>query len=87
MDGRGNKDIHNRRQFINLVARGSIFASLTLLGGFLFRRWDDAPECRKNFACGSCNATNQCQLPEADMFRLEKAKLPEPKAEDGRAKR
>ena len=84
MEGTGKKTVQSRRQFMNAVARGSIFASLTFLGGVLFRRWYEAPACQKNFACGNCNASSQCQFPEADRFRLEKAKLPETKAEDGR---
>lgn len=66
--------MQTRRRFLTVMARGGIFASLAVFSGVMIRRWSEAGECRKNFACGACNASNRCRLPEADNFRLEQAK-------------
>lgn len=79
--------MQNRRQFIGLLVRGGIFSSLTVLSGSLIHRWTKADRCRREFACGNCNLSNRCQLPEADDHRLEKARMQHTNPEHGRERK
>ncbi|MEI7500089.1 MAG: hypothetical protein WCK84_06520 [Bacteroidota bacterium] len=76
--------MQNRRQFFDTLVRVGIFASLTLVSGALISRWTGADKCSQGHACGNCNLSNRCQLPEADEHRLEKARSTKTNAEDGR---
>jgi hypothetical protein len=71
-----HKDINGRRGFLTLLARGGVLASLGLLAGALGNREHDGSGCRNDFVCGSCRKSSDCRLPEADAFRLEKARKP-----------
>ncbi|MEI7724524.1 MAG: hypothetical protein WCK09_05425 [Bacteroidota bacterium] len=77
--------MQNRRNFIQTLARGTIFASLTFLSGIFIHRWSEAGDCEQNFTCGNCKLSNRCKLPEADQYRLEKARSPKSKTANGRA--
>ena len=66
--------IQNRREFLSILVRGSILASLTLLSGILIRRWNDADECHRNYICGNCNLSDTCRLPEAKKYKQEMKK-------------
>jgi hypothetical protein len=77
--------MQNRRNFIQTLARGGIFASLTFLSGIFIHRWSEAGGCEQNFICGNCSLSDRCKLPEADQHRLEKARSPKKKTTDGRA--
>jgi len=77
--------MQNRRKFIVTLVRGSIFTSLTALSGVFIHRWSDAESCQQNLACGSCNVSVRCKLPEADKYRLEIARGQNNKAKNGRS--
>ena len=79
--------MQNRRQFVQTLIRGGIFSSLTLLSGALIFRWGGAADCHQNYISGNCDFSNQCNLPEADKHRLDKARLPKTNAEDGRTRK
>ncbi len=74
----------NRRAFLKTVIRGGIFASLAIAGGIFVRRWHQSDDCNRNFACGNCHLSDKCALPEADKYRLEKARGNPMNAENGR---
>ncbi len=76
--------MQKRRQFIQTLIRGGIFASLTLLGGVLTLRRTGAKDCVENYSCGHCKSSNSCILPEADKYRLEKAKCRKTNEANGR---
>ena len=76
--------MQKRREFLNTLARGGMFVSLAILGGALIGKWREAKGCRQNFACGNCNETDRCRLPEADRYRLDKAISPKTISKDGR---
>lgn len=76
--------MQNRRKFIQAVIRGSILGTFTLLSGILVRRWINAEDCQHNLACGNCNLSNKCKLPDADKYRLQKARLIKTNAENGK---
>jgi hypothetical protein len=61
--------MQNRRQFLTNLVRGGIFVSMTLLGGILVRRWGEADECHRSFACRGCTLSERCTLPEAEEYR------------------
>jgi len=64
--------MQNRRQFLTNLVRGGIFVSMALLGGMLARRWGEADECRRSYACGGCTLSERCPLPEAEEYRQER---------------
>lgn len=66
--------MHGRRHFFKVVIRGGIFASLSLLSGALIKRWSESADCRQNFSCGNCSISSGCRLPQADEYRLAKAR-------------
>ncbi len=66
------------------MIRGGILGAFTLLSGILVHRWSNAEDCRQNLACGNCNLSNKCKLPDADKYRLQKARLIKTNAEDGK---
>ena len=74
----------NRRQFLNDMVRGGIFASLTLLSGILIRRWGKADECQRGLTCGNCKLSVQCTLPEAKKYRADRPGSNNTGNEDGR---
>ena len=74
----------NRRQFLNDMVRGGIFASLTLLSGILIRRWGKAGECQRGLTCGNCKLSDQCSLPEAEKYRAYRPGSKNNRNEDGR---
>jgi hypothetical protein len=76
--------MQNRRQFMTMLVRGGILASLALLGGVLVRRWEEAGECSGSYACGNCTLSERCALPEADKFRHAGRQQKETTAKDGR---
>ncbi|MEI6172147.1 MAG: hypothetical protein WCR01_00235 [Bacteroidota bacterium] len=61
--------MQNRRQFINLLVRGSILSVLAMVSGTLFRRWSEADPCRQDYTCGRCDLSKKCNLPAARKFR------------------
>lgn len=71
-----DSDLSGRRNFLTLLARGGVLAALGLLAGALGSREHGEAGCRNDFACGSCRKSPDCRLPEADEFRLEKARRP-----------
>jgi hypothetical protein len=77
--------MQDRRKFITTLMRGGIFASLTLLTGALVHRWGESDGCRQEFACGQCNVSDGCRLPEADRYRLDKARRPKMNKGNGKA--
>jgi hypothetical protein len=76
--------MQNRRTFLNTVIRGGFFASLAGISGVFIHRWSESEDCRKSFACGNCNLSGRCQLPEADQFRLNNARMNKTNKPDGR---
>jgi hypothetical protein len=74
----------SRRQFFNTLIRVGMFASLSLITGALIRRWSEAADCQQNFTCDHCTLSNQCQLAEADNFRLNQASMQKTNIDDGR---
>jgi len=75
--------MQKRRHFLKSIIRGSLFASFGLLTGVLLYRREGNAACRPDFACGNCSFEKGCRLPEADSYRLEKAKLQFKNAENG----
>lgn len=71
-----DKETKGRRNFLTLLARGGVLASLGLLAGSLGSRERGEEGCRNDFVCGSCRKSSDCRLPEADNFRLAKARKP-----------
>jgi hypothetical protein len=79
--------MQNRRQFITNLVRGGILVSLTLLSGIMIRRWDEADECRRGFACGNCTLSERCTLPEAGQYREIKKGSGKTGTKDGRERK
>ena len=77
--------MQNRRNFLNTLVRAGIFSSLALLSGIFIHRWGESDDCNKNFACANCNISDRCQLPEADKYRFEKARVSPTKSDNGRS--
>jgi hypothetical protein len=79
--------MRNRRQFFEVLIRGGILSSLALFTGIMGVRMHENPGCRNDRACGACDLSDECRLPEADKHRLEKAKHPKSYTPDGSAGR
>jgi|GEM_PF-1993300 len=79
-----NSIIQNRRKFLSTLIRSGIFASLTITSAMLIRRRSQETTCQQPFVCSNCDISNRCQLPEADQYRLEKARLGKTNSEHGR---
>jgi electron transport complex protein RnfB len=58
----------NRRDFIQTIVRGGIFAGLTVLTGALVYR-SRKGGCSLGIACDNCTKSKACNLPEAKAFR------------------
>jgi hypothetical protein len=67
--------MQTRRQFVQNLIRGGIFSSLAFFSGIMTHRWIESTDCQNKQACGNCGSSNSCQLPEADQYRFNKAKL------------
>ena len=77
----------NRRQFLINLFRGGILALLAIVSGTMIRRWGEAEDCRRSYACGSCNQAVNCTLPEAGMYRERQHTSNETGTKDGRNRR
>ncbi len=58
----------NRRDFIQTIVRGGIFAGLTVLTGVLIYRSRQGG-CTSGIACVNCLKSKDCNLPAANAFR------------------
>jgi len=76
--------ITSRREFLTSVARGGILGLMVLFSGAMLRRWENADDCRRSYACGNCGLSDRCNLPEAEKFRIEKNAPEKEKRENGR---
>lgn len=55
----------DRKEFINKFFRIGILGGIMTLLGFMFiRRKVTIDKCTDNFACASCNKSDNCNLPE-----------------------
>jgi hypothetical protein len=69
---------------LNTLIRGGIFAILVAISGVFIHRWNKSDDCLKNFICGNCSLSGRCQLPEADKYRLDHARMNKTNIPDGR---
>jgi hypothetical protein len=75
----------DRKHFLITMIRGGIFASLAMITGLFIHRWSLASGCHQNFACGNCTLSGRCQLPEADNYRLDKARFHKTNLNNGKS--
>ncbi len=60
---------------------------LAIVSATMIRRWGEAEDCRRGYACGSCNLSNNCTLPEAGTYRDRKHTSNETGTKDERNRR
>ncbi|MEI6681141.1 MAG: hypothetical protein WCO44_00860 [Bacteroidota bacterium] len=74
----------SRREFLTGMARGGILGLMVLFSGAMLRRWEKADGCRRSYACGNCGLSDNCNLPEAEKFRMDKSGPGKEKIDYGR---
>lgn len=63
----------NRREFLDKIAGGVIFAVILALTGFLFFKEETGETCELEFVCKNCKQNKSCNLDEAKEFRKSKS--------------
>ena len=59
-----------RKEFIVVLARGTILGALGVISGvLLFRDKDSVTDCDFDFVCRNCKKITNCNLPEAKQLK------------------
>jgi Na+-translocating ferredoxin:NAD+ oxidoreductase subunit B len=59
----------NRREFLNVLCRGTILTGLAAVSGVLVYRSVKGGNCSLDTSCGTCGKSADCDLPRATLFR------------------
>ncbi|MFZ4549001.1 MAG: 4Fe-4S binding protein, partial [Bacteroidales bacterium] len=61
--------MQNRRDFLNMLCRGTILTGLAATTGILVYRSAKGGNCKLGSTCTNCGKSASCNLPEATLFR------------------
>ena len=61
--------MQNRRDFLNLLCRGTILTGLAATTGVLVFRSVKGGNCELGSSCSNCGKSGSCTLPEASLYR------------------
>ncbi len=59
----------NRREFLNMLLRGTILTGLATASGVLVYRASKDGQCHLQGTCTNCQKSDSCNLPDAKLFR------------------
>jgi len=62
----------NRRNFIVKLVRNGSLLSLAAISGYLIFGRNEEDVCDFSFVCKNCKKLKDCQLPEAEEFKVKR---------------
>jgi hypothetical protein len=63
----------NRRDFIIKLVRNASLLSLAAISGYLIFGRNEEEVCDFSFVCRNCKKVKDCQLPEAENYKVKRA--------------
>ena len=61
--------MQNRREFLNMLCRGSILTGLAATTGLLVYRSAQSGNCQLGSSCANCGKSGNCNLPQALLYK------------------